>query len=104
MNLHIQHLGLTDYATAWAYQEKLFAASLALKSANRDLPAETRAPLPNYILTVEHPPVYTLGKSGKPEHLLLDEAGLAELGATFYPINRGGDITFHGPGALVVYL
>lgn len=99
----IQHLGLTDYAAAWAYQERLFARSLALKTANRDLPPAAQTTLPNYLLTVEHPPVYTLGKSGKPEHLLLDEAGLAAVGATFHPINRGGDITFHGPGALVVY-
>lgn len=99
----IRHLGLTPYAAAWAYQERLFAQSLALKTANRDLPPAEQTTLPNYLLTVEHPPVYTLGKSGKPEHLLLDEAGLAEVGATFHPINRGGDITFHGPGALVVY-
>lgn len=79
------------------------AESLALKAVNRDLPDVEKARLPNYLLTVEHPPVYTLGKSGKAEHLLLGEAGLAAVGATFVPVNRGGDITFHGPGALVVY-
>ncbi len=101
---HVQHLGRTDYAAAWAYQERLMAASLALKAANRDRPAHEKVPLPNYILTVEHPPVYTLGKSGKAAHLLLDADGLARVGATFVPVNRGGDITYHGPGALVVYL
>ncbi|MBC7447146.1 MAG: lipoyl(octanoyl) transferase LipB [Hymenobacteraceae bacterium] len=101
--LHVQHLGLTAYPAAWAYQEQLMAAAGALKAANRELPAGAQTPIPNYLLTVEHPPVYTLGKSGKPEHLLLDEAGLAAVGATFVPVNRGGDITFHGPGALVVY-
>lgn len=79
------------------------AESLALKAANRDRPDAEKVTLPNYLLTVEHPPVYTLGKSGRPEHLLLDAAGLAAVGATFVAVNRGGDITFHGPGALVVY-
>ncbi len=103
-DLRVQHLGLTDYAAAWAYQERLMAASLAIKSANRDRPDDDeKAVLPNYLLTVEHPHVYTLGKSGKPDHLLLDEAGLTAVGATFVPVNRGGDITYHGPGALVVY-
>ena len=102
-SFRVQHLGLTDYSVAWEYQERLMAESLALKAANRDRPESEKARLPNYLLTVEHPHVYTLGKSGKPEHLLLDEAGLAAVGATFLPVNRGGDITYHGPGALVVY-
>ena len=100
---HVHHLGLADYAAAWAYQERLMAESLALKAANRDRPAPEQAVLPNYLLTVEHPPVYTLGKSGKATNLLLDDDGLARVGATFVSVNRGGDITFHGPGALVVY-
>ena len=102
--LHVQHLGFTPYAAAWAYQERLLAESLALKAANRDQPDDAKVILPNYLLTVEHPPVYTLGKSGKADHLLLDAAGLAQVGASFVPVNRGGDITFHGPGALVGYL
>ena len=102
-NLCVQHLGLTPYPTAWTYQEQLMAESLAVKAANRDRPDAEKVTLPNYLLTVEHPPVYTLGKSGRPEHLLLDAAGLAAVGATFVAVNRGGDITFHGPGALVVY-
>ena len=99
----VQHLGFTPYKAAWAYQEQLMAESLALKVTNRELLEAKKITLPNSLLTVEHPPVYTLGKSGKPEHLLLDEVGLAAVGATFVPVNRGGDITYHGPGALVVY-
>lgn len=101
--LHVQHLGRTDYPVAWAYQEQLMAASLALKAANRERPEAEKAKLPNYLLTVEHPHVYTLGKSGKAEHLLLDAPGLSRVDATFIPVNRGGDITYHGPGALVIY-
>ena len=98
----VRPLGLVPYEPAWAYQEQLLADTLALKKNNRDT-AENPAPTPNYLLLCEHPPVYTLGKSGKPEHLLLDEAGLKQHGATFHRINRGGDITYHGPGQLVGY-
>jgi len=81
------------------------ANTLVVKAANRaaeaaGLPAQ---PTPHHLLLCEHPPTYTLGKSGKPEHLLLDEAALADRGASFHRINRGGDITFHGPGQLVAY-
>jgi lipoyl(octanoyl) transferase len=99
----IQELGPIDYEAAWAYQETLFADLLARKVRNRDLPPAEQVPLPNYVLVCEHPHVYTLGKSGKPEHLLLDDAQLAAVGARYYKINRGGDITYHGPGQLVVY-
>ncbi|HLK97493.1 MAG TPA: lipoyl(octanoyl) transferase LipB [Hymenobacter sp.] len=103
--IEVQDLGLAPYESTWAYQEQLLASTLALKTQNRQA-AETGhlvQPTPNYLLLCEHPPVYTLGKSGKPEHLLLDEAGLAAHGATFHRINRGGDITYHGPGQLVGY-
>jgi len=96
-------LGRMDYKTAWDYQEQLFSAKLSLKSANRDLSPENQHPITHELLFVEHPHVYTLGKSGKPEHLLLDEAGLKAAEATYHKINRGGDITYHGPGQLVVY-
>lgn len=96
-------LGRMDYRAAWDYQEQLFNAKLQLKSANRDLLPENQHTISNELLFVEHPHVYTLGKSGKPEHLLLDEAGLLTAEATYYKINRGGDITYHGPGQLVVY-
>lgn len=96
-------LGVLDYQEAWTYQENLFAAIVAQKIKNRNLPKEDQEITPNYLLFVEHPHVYTLGKSGKQEHLLLDEAGLVGHQATYYKINRGGDITYHGPGQLVGY-
>jgi len=100
-NIQLQHLGLKDYKETWDYQEQLFKSILDLKIRNRreDLEIQT----PNYLLLVEHPHVYTLGKSGKPEHLLLSEAQLEKKNASFYKINRGGDITYHGPGQLVGY-
>ncbi|TGE20437.1 lipoyl(octanoyl) transferase LipB [Hymenobacter aquaticus] len=101
----VKNLGLAAYEETWAYQEELLAATLAIKVRNRPAAEEGRAPepTPNYLLLCQHPHVYTLGKSGKPEHLLLDEEGLARHGATFHRINRGGDITYHGPGQLVGY-
>lgn len=103
MNKKIQllDLGLQDYKLVWDYQEKLFAEILDIKIRNRreDRDEET----PNYFLYVEHPHVYTLGKSGDMENLLLNEAQLAKKGASFYKINRGGDITYHGPGQIVGY-
>jgi lipoyl(octanoyl) transferase len=99
----LQNLGLMDYKQAWDYQEKLFKEIIDLKIANRKLPPHQQQSTPNYLLLVEHPHVYTLGKSGKPEHLLLDEEGLEKAEASYYPINRGGDITYHGPGQLVAY-
>jgi len=100
-NIQLQHLGLKDYKETWDYQEQLFNSILDLKIRNRreDLQIET----PNYLLLLEHPHVYTLGKSGKPEHLLLSETQLEEKNASFYMSNRGGDITYHGPGQLVGY-
>lgn len=95
-----RNLGLMEYAEASAEQERLFADVVTAKLANRDQP---RQPTPNFLLFCQHPPVYTMGKSGKPEHLLLDEAGLAAIGATYHRIHRGGDITFHGPGQLIGY-
>ncbi|MGI4834969.1 MAG: lipoyl(octanoyl) transferase LipB [Janthinobacterium lividum] len=103
--VQVQALGLVPYVPTWELQEQLLAATLAIKAANRTAAAagQPQQPTPQHLLLCEHPPTYTLGKSGKPEHLLLDEATLAEHGATFHRINRGGDITFHGPGQLVAY-
>ena len=98
-----QNLGLIDYQTAWDYQEKLHAEIVAIKLENRNLLPESQILTPNYILFCEHPNVYTMGKSGKPEHLLLDEKGLEKHEAKYYKINRGGDITYHGEGQLVGY-
>lgn len=99
--VHFQDLGLIDYQEAWDYQEKLFAQSIALKIERRNGTSEEETK--NYLLFCEHPHVYTLGKSGTEEHLLLNQEGLNEFDAKFYKINRGGDITYHGPGQLVAY-
>lgn len=96
-------LGLMDYKDCWDYQEELFNGIIRQKIANRDLPEQQQIPTKNYLLFVEHPPVYTLGKSGNETNLLLDAKGLADENATYYKINRGGDITYHGPGQLVAY-
>ena len=93
--------GLLDYQEAWDKQEEIFAKTLAIKHDNRV--NNTQDPTPNFLIFTEHPHVYTLGKSGHLEYLLLDEEGLKEKEATFYKINRGGDITYHGPGQIVGY-
>lgn len=98
-----QDIGLADYKEAWDYQEKLFNEIINTKLSNRDLPPELQKATENYLIFCQHPHVYTLGKSGKEEHLLLNTDGLKEHEATFYKINRGGDITYHGPGQLVGY-
>jgi len=101
--------GLTDYREAWDKQEELFAKTVKLKTESRNRGENdasftgTKTVTPNYLIFCGHPHVYTLGKSGKKEHLLLSEKELEEKHAQFYPINRGGDITYHGPGQLVVY-
>lgn len=96
-------LGQKDYQETWDLQEKLFGEIVANKIRNRSLAVFEQVVTDNYLLFVEHPHVYTLGKSGDSSHLLLDEAQLEEKGARFYKINRGGDITYHGPGQLVGY-
>ena len=96
-----QDWGLLDYQQAWDRQERVFAETVQAKTQNRN--NNTDYPVENHLIFVEHPHVYTLGKSGKPENLLLDEAGLEQKKASYYKINRGGDITYHGPGQLVVY-
>ena len=103
MNKQIQlfDLGNKDYKATWEYQEELFKGIVDLKIQNRK--DETSLPTPNYFLFVEHPHVYTLGKSGDLSNLLLSEKQLEAKGATFYKINRGGDITYHGPGQIVGY-
>lgn len=92
-----------DYKACWDYQEQLFKSIVETKTSNRDLPEEQKVPTENYLLFVEHPHVYTLGKSGSLDNLLINEEQLAEKEASFYKINRGGDITYHGPGQLVAY-
>lgn len=97
----LQDLGLNDYKETWDYQELLLQKTVDLKIKNRR--EETELPTPNHFLFVEHPHVYTLGKSGDIDNLLVDEKALDEKGAKFYKINRGGDITYHGPGQIVGY-
>lgn len=99
--IDLQNLGYKDYKETWDYQESLFKEILDIKIKNRrqDLTEIT----PNYLLMVEHPHVYTLGKSGDIKNLLISEAELERKQAAYYKINRGGDITYHGPGQLVGY-
>ena len=99
--VEFQEWGVIDYQEAWDKQEALFAEIVNIKTANRTNNTENITK--NYLIFCEHPAVYTLGKSGKMEHLLLDEKGLLDNHARFYKINRGGDITYHGPGQLVGY-
>ncbi|SFB68068.1 lipoyl(octanoyl) transferase [Zunongwangia mangrovi] len=99
--IEVQELGLKDYKETWDYQEQLFEEILDLKVKNRR--EDTNLETPNYLLSVEHPHVYTLGKSGDISNLLINEKQLEEKGAKFYKINRGGDITYHGPGQMVIY-
>ena len=94
-------LGLMDYKEAWDFQQKLFDEIVEIKKKNRK--DSTNKKTPNYFLLVEHPHVYTLGKSGNMSNLLIDETELKNKGANFYKINRGGDITYHGPGQIVGY-
>lgn len=99
--IEVQELGIRDYKETWDFQEELFQAILQTKIKNRR--EELDLPTQNHLLFVEHPHVYTLGKSGDFKNLLLNEKDLQKKGATFYKINRGGDITYHGPGQVVGY-
>ena len=99
-------LGTVPYQEAWDYQQKLLAEVIDTKRQNRekkDRGESSLLPLRHYLLFCAHPPVYTLGRSGSMANLLLDEAGLLQKGIEFFKINRGGDITFHGPGQIVGY-
>ena len=96
-------LGLIDYAEAWRYQSNLFEEILTIKKSNRDLPEASQQITPNFLIFCEHPHVFTLGKSGDEKNLLIPKEKLDSINATYYHINRGGDITYHGPGQLVVY-
>ena len=99
--IEIQELGVKDYKDTWEYQDQLFKDIIDVKIKNRR--EETSLATPNYFLFVEHPHVYTLGISGHIEYLLISVEKLSEIGATFYKNNRGGDITYHGPGQIVGY-
>ena len=96
-----QDLGLIDYKDAWEIQKKFFKSNLIVKSNNRK--NNEYKPTKNHLLFCEHPHVYTLGKGGDLKNLLLDEKKLGDFGVNFYHIDRGGDITYHGPGQIVGY-
>ena len=99
--IKVTDLGSKDYQETWDFQEQLFQEILSIKSENKKHDSFNETP--NHLLFVEHPHVYTLGKSGDVSNLLIDEKQLKEKEASFYKINRGGDITYHGPGQVVGY-
>lgn len=101
--VYFEDLGLKDYKESWDYQEQLFKQTVDLKIANRKADPEDRIETTSRFLLVEHPHVFTLGKSGEQSNLLINENMLKARNATFYKINRGGDITYHGPGQIVGY-
>lgn len=96
-----EDLGSTEYACTWQMQKELFTSIIDVKMDNRH--SGTSVPTSNYLLFTEHHPVYTLGRQGKEEHLLLSMPHLKEKGVSFFKIDRGGDITYHGPGQITGY-
>jgi lipoyl(octanoyl) transferase len=96
-------LNLVEYKQAWDLQETLLNRIATVKLANRGLSDDSKEATDNFLLFCQHPHVYTLGKSGNESHLLLQESFLSTIGATYFKTNRGGDITYHGPGQLVGY-
>lgn len=96
-------IGLIEYQQAWDYQLDLFNSILQVKAANRDLPGSNQSATDNFLLFCEHPHVFTLGKSGDASNLLIKKENLGSIGASYFPTNRGGDITYHGPGQIVAY-
>jgi lipoyl(octanoyl) transferase len=100
--VQFQDIGRVGYKEAWDFQTQLFEETVAQKLVNRKTPEQAQETA-DHLIFVEHPPVFTLGKSGKEDHLLVDEARLKREGIEYYPVNRGGDITYHGPGQIVGY-
>jgi len=103
-DIYITDLGSIDFKEAWDYQTALFEKVLAVKNENRSRSADEQNMTENFLLFCQHPHVYTLGKSGKENNLLIKQEDLSSVNASYYHINRGGDITYHGPGQLVGYL
>jgi lipoyl(octanoyl) transferase len=100
---NFRDLGLIDYKVAWDLQADLLNQSVAVKTANRDRPDADTDLTNNHLLFCEHPHVFTLGKTGDENNLLIKKENLGSIDASFYPTNRGGDITYHGPGQIVGY-
>ena len=98
-----EDLGLIEYKDAWDYQEKKFSEYIKIKGENRDLPNSRQKEIEGNVLFCEHPHVYTLGKSGEQNNLLINDEFLNKIQATYFKTNRGGDITYHGPGQIVGY-
>lgn len=98
-----EDLGLIKYEQAWNYQKKLHSSTIDIKVANREKELNNKQLTPNYLLFCSHPNVYTLGKSGSINHLLINNIELENKNIEFFKINRGGDITYHGPGQVVGY-
>lgn len=101
--VNFQDLGLIDYKDCWDFQEKLFSETVQLKIDNRKKGEADQANTQNHLIFCEHPHVYTMGKTGSVDHLLLNEDELNDRGLDYYKINRGGDVTYHGPGQIVGY-
>jgi lipoyl(octanoyl) transferase len=101
--VHCHDLGSVDYKVCWDLQETILNETVRQKVENRTLPVDQHFPSRHFLLFCEHPHVFTLGKSGEQHHLLADENVLKARNATYYKINRGGDITYHGPGQIVGY-
>jgi lipoyl(octanoyl) transferase len=99
----IIYLGRLDYGEALEVQTRLFNDNLAVKKQNREVALGEQVPTKNYLIFCEHPHVFTLGKSGEAKNLLVKKEDLPEIDASYYHVNRGGDITYHGPGQLIVY-
>jgi lipoyl(octanoyl) transferase len=102
-NVKFEDLGIIEYKNAWDYQEDTFAKYLNIKAENRDLNEENQTEIEGKLLFCEHPHVYTLGKSGEQNNLLINDEFLNKIQATYVKTNRGGDITYHGPGQIVGY-
>ena len=102
-NVKFEDLGSIEYKNAWDYQEKTFAEYLKIKAENRDLCDNKQIEIEGKVLFCEHPHVYTLGKSGEQNNLLINDEFLNKIQATYVKTNRGGDITYHGPGQIVGY-
>ncbi|MCB2194503.1 MAG: lipoyl(octanoyl) transferase LipB [Bacteroidetes bacterium] len=98
-----EDLGLIEYKNAWDYQEKIFSEYIQIKAENRELPDDQQKEIEGNVLFCEHPHVYTLGKSGEQNNLLINDEFLNKIQATYFKTNRGGDITYHGPGQIVGY-
>ncbi len=103
MEIHFENWGLIDYQKAWDKQELCFQEKVHQKFIQRQNPIAAFLPISHHLIFCQHPHVYTLGKSGDKANLLLNEDELRAVNASFFPINRGGDITYHGPGQLVGY-